>query len=134
MSQLMRTELFIFFYACKGKLYYRYLSPKENQLSPEIFTTITYPLDKYLGPNRSDPEIKVEFGGEIHVFVGQQYASWNGKEWIRTDLGGTRDTDMAVNSKSDVFINKRGGNHNGTVRNPAENRRSGGLRKRHQPG
>ncbi len=102
-------------YARNEKLYYRNFSPKKNQLSPEIFTTLTYPPDKYLGPNRSDPEIKVELGGRIHVFVGQQYASSIGNEWIKTDPDVTRDTDMAVNSKGDVFINKRGGNHNGQI-------------------
>ena len=91
-------------YARNGKLYYRNYCPKKNQLSQEIYTTLTYLQDKYPGPNRSDPEIKVESCGKIHVLVGQQYACWDGKEWINTDPAVTLSGKVFVVSQDGVIF------------------------------
>lgn len=102
-------------YAREGRLYYRTYNPVNQLLGNEQYTTLNYQLDKYLGPGRSDPEVMVDSKWRVHVFVGQEYACWNGMAWVKTKPGVTRDTDMGITPNGDVFITKRGGNNGGLI-------------------
>ncbi len=102
-------------YAREGSLFYRNYYPTTEILSDEIFTGIRYKGTNEDGPQRSDPEIAIDAKGRLHVLCGKSYAIYDGKVWAPVKTLFTRDTALAIDSKGNAFVCKRGGNHNGEV-------------------
>ncbi len=64
---------------------------------------------------RSDPDIVVDRQGNPIVFCGTQAARFDGTDWIVTDPGATRDAELIIDSKDNVFICHRGGANGGHI-------------------
>jgi hypothetical protein len=65
---------------------------------------------------RSDPDVVVDSHGRPHVFAGNAYACWNGLNWQRVDPPNVvRDTELAIDSKDNVYLVHRGGNNDGNL-------------------
>jgi len=64
---------------------------------------------------RSDPDIVVNSQGYPIVFCGTQAARWNGESWIVSDPGATRDAELIIDSKDNVYVCHRGGNNGGYI-------------------
>lgn len=61
---------------------------------------------------RSDPEVVVDSQGRPHVLVGSSYARKTDSGWRAIDPGVERDTALAIDSRDNVYVVRRGG-HNG---------------------
>jgi len=64
---------------------------------------------------RSAPNIVLDSKGNPHVFCGRDYAFWDGRRWRSSRPGGTRDTKLVIDSKDNVYLTSRGGNHGGYI-------------------
>lgn len=102
-------------YVRDDALYYRRLDALAGRWSEETSTGL--PAGS---ANRSDPEIVIDSKGRPHMLVGTRYAWLDGDKWDAIDPGVVRDTAMAIDSKDNVYIVRRGGKNGGYI----------GLRKR----
>ena len=68
---------------------------------------------KYI--QRSDPDIVVDSNGNPHVFCGSEYARFNGKKWEKIVPSATRDTELAIDSKDNIFLVSRAGYNGGYI-------------------
>lgn len=64
---------------------------------------------------RSDPDIVVDSHGNPHVFCGTEFASWNGKKWVKIDPGVQRDTELIIDKKDNIYLCHRQGNNGGFI-------------------
>ncbi len=64
---------------------------------------------------RSDPDIVVDSQGRPHLFCGNAYAWYDGTQWNRERPEGTRDTELAIDSRDRLYLVSRGGNNGGYV-------------------
>lgn len=62
---------------------------------------------------RSEPEIVIDSQDRPHVMVGSSYAWWDGSGWQTMNPGVTRDTAMAIDTRDNIYIVRRGGNDGG---------------------
>ncbi len=62
---------------------------------------------------RSDPDIVVDSIGRPIVFCGSQAARWDGSQWINSNPGAQRDTELAIDKNDNVYLCHRGGNNGG---------------------
>jgi hypothetical protein len=65
--------------------------------------------------SRSDPEVAVDSKGRPHVFSGTTYGYHDGRRWRAVEPGVTRDTALAIDSKDNVYLVRRGGHGAGYV-------------------
>ena len=65
--------------------------------------------------SRSDPDVVIDHNGSPHVFCGKEYAFFNGKDWIVSEPGGQRDSELAIDQNDNVFLASRGGNNGGFI-------------------
>ncbi len=96
-------------YNRNGLMYKKY-SPLTNQWTSEMETGCVCE-----NVNRSDPDIVVDGKGIPHVFCGKEYAYLKNAKWIKSIPGGTRDTELAIDTNDNIFLVHRGGNHGGYV-------------------
>ncbi|MFZ5831291.1 MAG: DUF5060 domain-containing protein [Planctomycetota bacterium] len=96
-------------YARDEKLFFRLFEPKGRGLGPEEDTGV--PAGNAA---RSDPEVVLR-DGVTHVFSGATYGFSNGDGWQVLKPNVVRDTALAVDSKGNVFIVRRGGREGGLV-------------------
>ncbi|MEM1135318.1 MAG: DUF5060 domain-containing protein [Bacteroidota bacterium] len=64
---------------------------------------------------RSEPDIVVDSQGFPIVFCGTEAARWNGNEWVKSNPEVRRDTELAIDSKDNVFLSHRKGNNGGFI-------------------
>jgi hypothetical protein len=64
---------------------------------------------------RSDPDIVVDSKGNPHVYCGNEYAWFDGKNWNHLKTKGSRDSELAINSNDQLFLVSRGGNFKGNI-------------------
>ena len=64
---------------------------------------------------RSDPDIVVDSKGNPHVFCGSEYARFNGEKWEKIVPSATRDTELAIDSKDNVYLVSRAGYNGGYI-------------------
>lgn len=94
----------------RGGLIYRKLDVTTGVWSREI-----KPGCACENAERSAPKIVIDSKDQPHVFCGREYAYFDGKRWNRSFPGGTRDTDMAIDSKDNIYLVYRGGNNGGHI-------------------
>lgn len=64
---------------------------------------------------RSDPDVVIDSKGNPHVYCGNEYVWFDGKKWNKVNPKGSRDSELAINSKDELFLSSRGGNFNGHI-------------------
>ena len=64
---------------------------------------------------RSDPDVVVDSRGYPVVFCGTEAARWDGKKWIKSNPGASRDTELAIDAQDNVYLCHRKGNNGGYV-------------------
>jgi hypothetical protein len=64
---------------------------------------------------RSDPDIVIDSKGNPHVFCGSEYARFNGKNWEKIPPSATRDTELAIDSKDNIYLVSRAGYNGGYI-------------------
>lgn len=67
------------------------------------------------GVNRSDPDIVVDSKGNPHVFCGKEYTWFKENIWQKPVQVGSRDSELAIDSKDNVYLASRGGNYGGYI-------------------
>ncbi len=92
----------------RGGLKYKKYSAETGKWSNEENTGC-----ECLNISRSDPDIVIDSKGNPHVFCGNEYAYLNNKKWVKSTPGGTRDTELAIDSMDNIFLVHRGGNNDG---------------------
>jgi hypothetical protein len=102
-------------YARDGKLWYRKFDAQAETWSNEAWTGIDQ-----LASYRNKPRIDVDSNDRPHVVGGKsyntgRYAYWNGSKWVVINHNLNRDTDLAVDTKDNVYIVKRGGSFGGFI-------------------
>ncbi len=102
-------------YARDGKLWYRKFDAVSETWSNEQWTGI----DQYAS-YRNKPRIAIDSKDRPHVLGGRsngsgRYAYWNGSQWVVFSEILNRDTDLAIDSKDNVYMVKRGGSFGGYV-------------------
>ena len=97
-------------YARGRQLLYRKLDVHNNTWTDE-----QDPGVPATNPERSDPEVVVDSNGRPHVFCGQTYAWHDGDTWRQLTPGVGRDSAMAIDSRNNVYLVRRGGHHGGLV-------------------
>jgi hypothetical protein len=63
--------------------------------------------------HRSDPEIAIDAEGRLCALVGSSVARRQGGKWHSLKAAFERDTDLAINSRGEIFIIRRGGHSGG---------------------
>jgi hypothetical protein len=59
------------------------------------------------GVKRSDPDIVIDSKGNPHVFCGNEYAWFNGKKWMKVKPRAVRDTELAIDSRDNLYLVSR---------------------------
>ena len=100
-------------YARDGKLWYRKFDAQSETWSNEQWTKI----DQFAS-YRNKPRIVIDSKDRPHVLGGKgngtgRYAYWNGSQWVVFSDNLNRDTDLAIDSKDNVYIVRRGGSFGG---------------------
>ncbi len=100
-------------YARDGKLWYRQFDAQSETWSNEQWTKI----DQFAS-YRNKPRIVIDSKDRPHVLGGRgngtgRYAYWNGSQWVVFSDNLNRDTDLAIDSKDNVYIVRRGGSFGG---------------------
>lgn len=57
----------------------------------------------------------VDSKGNPHVYCGNEYAWFDGKKWNKVKPKGSRDSELAINSKDQLYLVSRGGNFQGNI-------------------
>jgi len=64
---------------------------------------------------RADPDVVIDSKGNPHVYCGNEYAWFDGVKWNKAKPKGSRDSELAINSKDQLFLVSRGGNFKGNI-------------------
>jgi len=64
---------------------------------------------------RSDPDVVIDSKGNPHAYCGNEYVWFDGKKWNKVKPKGARDSELAINSKDELFLSSRGGNFKGHI-------------------
>lgn len=64
---------------------------------------------------RADPDVVIDSKGQPHVYCGNEYAWFDGKNWNKVKPKGSRDSELAINSNDQLFLVSRGGNFKGHI-------------------
>ena len=102
-------------YARDGKLWYRKFDAQAETWSNEAWTGI----DQFAS-YRNKPRIAIDSKDRPHVLGGRgngsgKYGYWNGSRWVVFSESLNRDTDLAIDTKDNVYIVKRGGSFGGFI-------------------
>jgi hypothetical protein len=65
--------------------------------------------------SRSDPDVAVDTHGKVHVLAGKSYAVKESGNWRTIPIDIVRDTAMAIDSRGNVYVCRRGGHNGGLV-------------------
>lgn len=65
---------------------------------------------------RSDPDIVIDSKGNPHVFCGNEYAWFNGKKWIKEKPQAIRDTELAIDTRDNIYLVSRMDSEDGFIR------------------
>ena len=64
---------------------------------------------------RSDPDIVVYSNGNPAVYCGKEFAWFDGQKWNINQPGSVRDTELAIDSKDNIYLVQRGGINGGFI-------------------
>lgn len=64
---------------------------------------------------RSDPDIVVDSKGNPYVYCGKEFAWFDGTTWHKNIPGSIRDTELAIDSKDNIYLVKRAGHNGGNI-------------------
>lgn len=105
-------------YGREGRLYYKKFDISSGKWSEEIDPDIKIIAAGSMGIERSDPDIVIDSQDRPHIFAGSEYAYLSGGKWIKMSIKPNeyiRDTELAIDSKDNLYIVYRGGNQGGHV-------------------
>ena len=94
----------------RNGLKYKYYDPSVGKWSNE-----EEPGCNCSNVKRSDPDIVVNSQGYPIVFCGTEASRWDGVKWIKSDPRAVRDTELAIDSKDNVYLGHRKGNNGGFI-------------------
>ena len=105
-------------YGRDARLYYKKFDVSIGKWSEEIDPDIKIIAAGSMGIERSDPDIVIDSQDRPHIFAGSEYAYLDGSKWIKKRIkpdAYIRDTELAIDSKDNLYIVYRGGNQGGHV-------------------
>lgn len=94
----------------RGGLYYKKYDAHRKTWSEEEKTGC-----KCENVKRADPDIVTDSKGNPHVHCGKEYARFDGNKWIKSLPGGSRDSELVIDSEDNVYLVYRGGNSGGYI-------------------
>ena len=97
-------------YHRSGQMYYRKYLTKEARWAEEQATGC-----KCENVKRSEPDIAVDSQGNPGVYCGKEFARWDGKRWLKSLPGTTRDTELVIDRDDNYFVCTRRGNNGGNI-------------------
>lgn len=115
-------------YARDHYMYYKKFDKKSGKWEQEQSTDVwgksgNLLPDKGFFEERSDPDIVIDSKNRPHVFCGSEYAYLDGPKWKKINpvakaddpTRGFRDTELAIDSKDNIYLIHRGGYNGGNM-------------------
>ncbi|MFQ3578895.1 MAG: hypothetical protein SNJ71_01985 [Bacteroidales bacterium] len=105
-------------YGREGRLFYKKFDISLGKWSDEIDPDIKIIAAESKGIERSDPDIVIDSQNRPHIFAGSEYAYLHNNTWIKMKIKANeyiRDTELAIDSKDNLYIVYRKGNQGGNI-------------------